>query len=172
MSSLQKKKKRRRRIMRFRPQREGNCEREIPIIPCTHRGGRSHDDVPALSFHWTALNHIKQEKDDRFLKLNTPCAQTEQRPSLSILWACLFFINWSLIHLSYIGIYATMPEERVGEETVCFREHYITWRGLILFLQRISQKEKKKERKKWLITDCISQNALEVMEALQTWYCR
>lgn len=41
-----------------------------------------------------------------------------------------------------------MPEERVGEETVCFREHYITWRGLILFLQRISQKEKKKERKK------------------------
>lgn len=25
---------------------------------------------------------------------------------------------------------------------------------------------------KRLITDCISQNALEVMEALQTWYCR
>lgn len=25
--------------------------------------------------------------------------------------------------------------------TDCFREHYITWRGLILFLQRISQKD-------------------------------
>lgn len=39
-----------------------------------------------------------------------------------------------------------MPEERVVEETVCFREHYITWRGLILFLQRISQKEKKRKK--------------------------
>lgn len=44
-----------------------------------------------------------------------------------------------------------MPEERAGDPD-CYREHFITWRGLILFLQPISQKKKK---------DCISQNALE-----------
>lgn len=57
-----------------------------------------------------------------------------------------------------------MPEEQAGED--CLREHYVTWRGLILFLQQISQKKKQNKR------HCISQNALHIVEALQVWLYR
>ncbi|KAF3847675.1 hypothetical protein F7725_020703 [Dissostichus mawsoni] len=57
-----------------------------------------------------------------------------------------------------------MPEEREGEETVLENHH----------LERPNTVPAANQPKKTtrLITDCISQNALEVMEALQTLYCR
>lgn len=60
-----------------------------------------------------------------------------------------------------------MPEEQPGEEVpTVFREHYVTWRGLILFLQQVSQKKQKKQ-------NSISQNALLIYGSstgVPVWY--
>lgn len=42
---------------------DGRATVRVPVIPCTHSGGgRGHNEVTSLSFHWTALNC----RDDRF----------------------------------------------------------------------------------------------------------
>lgn len=37
---------------------DGRATVRVPMIPCTHSGGggKGHNDVTSLSFHWTALN--------------------------------------------------------------------------------------------------------------------
>lgn len=120
-----------------------------------------------------SLDCLKPENEKKTVfKCNTPKSLSEHvhrrsRATPSLFSEPVYFYKLKSKSLIRINTYATMPEERLGGgEPDCFWEHYITWRGLILFLQQISQIKKR------LITDCISQNALEVMEALQTWYCR
>lgn len=136
----------------------------VPTILCTHRVA---DDIVSLDVHWTALNSRGQQKMPFIFPNNAalPGNLLRRRRDLPLVFSepVYFYKRRSkcLICLSYLKHTRYYAKTR-GEPTVSEKQD-ITPRGLILFLQPVSQK---------VITDCTSHNALQVSEAPQTWYYR